>query len=91
MGPRAALDLRKITLADGFAEILLNEAGHFELGELTVESAQGALDLPQVPKFFTESHIAICDYYMAICDCCQEKNREKLGLVRGRRDEPPAL
>ena len=91
MRSRAALDLGKITLADGFAEILLNEPCHFELGEVTVESAEGTLDLPQVPKFFAEPHIAICDYYMSICDYCQEKNRGKLGLVQGRRDEPSAL
>ena len=66
--PRAALDLREIALADGFAQLLLDQPRHLLLGKFAVQAAEGAFHLPQVPKFFTEPHIAICDYYIAICD-----------------------
>jgi hypothetical protein len=44
------------------------------LRQLAVEAADGALHFPEVSKFFTERHIAICDYYIADCDWCQEEN-----------------
>jgi hypothetical protein len=44
------------------------------LGELAVESAECAFHLAQVPKFFTERHIAICDNTIANCDGGQEEN-----------------
>jgi hypothetical protein len=72
--PCTALDLREIALADRFAELLLDHPGKLLLGELTAEPAECAFDLPQVPKFFTERHIAICDYSIAICDRGQEEN-----------------
>ncbi len=61
MRPRAAFDLREIALADGFAELLLDQPGHLLLREFAVEAAERAFHFPQVPEFFTESHIAICN------------------------------
>jgi hypothetical protein len=43
-------------------------ARHFDLRQFAVESADGPFYFPEVPKFFTERHIAICDYYIADCD-----------------------
>jgi hypothetical protein len=63
-----ALDLREITLTDGFIELGANEPGDFLLGEFAVEAAKSAFDLPEVPKLFAEPHIAIRDYYIAICN-----------------------
>ena len=72
VGPGAAFDLRKIALADRLAEFLLDQPRQLYLREFTVQSAQRSLDFPQVPKLFTERHIAICDYYIADCYLCQE-------------------
>jgi len=66
--PRPALNLRKVTLTDGFTELALNQPRHLQLRQFAVEPAQGSFHLAQVPKFFTEFHIAICNYSIAICD-----------------------
>ena len=52
----AALNLREVALADGFAEVLLDHAGEFHLRQFTVEAADGALHFAEVSKFFTERH-----------------------------------
>ena len=62
--PRPALDLRKIALADGLAELLLDQAGQFLLRQFAVEAAQRALHFPQVPEFFTECH---CNLQLLYC------------------------
>src|SRR5262249_37256197 len=69
---RAALDLRKVALADRLAQLFLDQARDFELREFAVESAQGSFHLPEIAKFLAQSHIAIRNEYMANCDSSQE-------------------
>src|ERR1017187_3083562 len=70
---RAALDLREVALADGLSQLFLDQPGHLELRELTVEPAERAFHFAEVAELFAELHMAICDYYIANCDGCQEK------------------
>src|SRR5947208_9987805 len=47
VGSRAALDLREIALADGFAELFLDQTGEFHLRDVAVEPPKGAFDFTQ--------------------------------------------
>ena len=52
-----------------------NSANQVLLGHLAVHAAQRAFDQAQVAKFFSQFHITICNYNIAICDvknwiCC---------------------
>src|SRR5258708_1985974 len=69
--PHAVLDLRQIRLADGPLRLRFDGADNLLLGHVTTQPPKGALDQPQVAKFFTKQHIAICYIYIAICDSCQ--------------------
>ena len=53
---RAALDLRKIRLADGLAQLLLDGSNHFLLRHLAFEAPQGAFHFPQVADFLSQFH-----------------------------------
>src|SRR5207253_3067331 len=68
------LDLRQIGLADRPEPLFLNGPHDFLLSHLPAKAAQRAFHFPQVPKFFTEIHIADCDITIAICNK-QEKDQ----------------
>src|SRR5579863_9843690 len=86
MRARATLDLRKIRLADGrsrpgafsggAAQFLAQGPNHFLLRHGTIEPAQRAFHLAQIPDFLAQFHRLIPnrDIYIAICDLCQESN-----------------
>src|SRR5438874_427675 len=71
--PVSVLDLRQVRLADGTARFLPDRPHDFLLRHLAAETAQRAFHLPQVPKFFAESHISISNMYIAIRNKSQEK------------------
>src|SRR5436190_291133 len=69
------LDLRQIGLADRSEPLFLDGPHDFLLSHLAAKTAQRPFHLPQVPKFFTEIHIADCDITIAICN----KQAKKIG------------
>src|SRR6185312_497647 len=72
MGTGAALDLRKVGLADAFAHLLLHRAHHLLLGQRPAVTAQRAFHLAQVADFLAQSHIANRNSNIAICNSGQE-------------------
>src|SRR5580658_5379328 len=53
----AALDLRKIRLAELLPRLGLNSLHQLLLGERTIQAAEGTFDLAQVTDFFSQRHI----------------------------------
>ena len=56
MGPRAALNLRQVTLAQLLAGLGLDRPHRLLLAQVAVKPAQAALHLAQVPDFFAQLH-----------------------------------
>jgi hypothetical protein len=56
---RSGFDLREVALRDGFAELFLDKAREFDLGDFAIEAAESAFDFAEIAEFFTESHITI--------------------------------
>src|SRR5579872_4734928 len=87
MRPRSALDLRKIRLAErsfhiprlGFTR---ERPDHFLLRHLASQPAQRAFHQTQVPNFFTELHIAICNNNITNCDSVKRFSTRRANLFR---------
>src|SRR5215467_4489243 len=74
---RAALDLRKVGLAQAAANLALHGCREFLLRERTTESAKRTFHRSERAKLVTEFHgrlrnIAICKIYIAICNLSSE-------------------
>src|SRR5208282_933052 len=76
--PRPAFDLRKIGLADGFAQILAEAADDFGLSHGPVEGTELPLDQAEVADFLSQSHEALYRKslyaYSNLQSSCQEKS-----------------
>ncbi len=55
-GPRAALKLRKIRLAQAAAGLPLHGVGHFLLGHRPIQATKGAFDSAKGTDFVAEGH-----------------------------------
>src|SRR5262245_7594517 len=76
---RAALDLREVGLADRTPFLTSDGADDFLLRHLAVQAPERSLHQPQVANFLSETHIAICDQYIADCDL---RNSTRSGVTR---------
>jgi len=55
----------------GIYGIRADSQNNLLLGHVTPEPAQVSLNSPEIPKLFSQLHIAICYLYIAICKLCQ--------------------
>jgi hypothetical protein len=60
----------------------LHRPDNFLLRQFAIQTSQRAFHFAQVPKFLSQSHIAICDKNIADCDTRQEKSEDILLWTR---------
>src|SRR5690349_24528177 len=82
MAALAALNLGKIRLADALIELRANCTDDFLLSHVAVQTAQMPFDGAEVADFLGESHIAICNRYIADWDLNQSRRSTSMLISR---------
>src|SRR6516164_4491988 len=68
MRASSAFDLRQVRLTQAASQFLGQGPGQLQLGHLPVHAPEGAFDQAEVAEFFSQFHITISNYNIAICN-----------------------